>query len=563
MHLSLTRKELLALVLLLPSCTYSFTSPSISKSRTLLSGTDRNISRGNGWTSRNIRRPFKCSVRSKTFSIGVAAPEASTLDGGIGGQESNDASTIPELLVALWEMITYAESSMGKSEQKTILFPNMQDKLSNQTFLQRLMNHLDTCKDVCDEFGISVLLLPNVGNVGIDDANADKTNMAITGFTVKSYRDPSSLNDSDGELDETGGYKFQNDNFWDDDFDFEIDPALLEADDDEEYKSSIIEKELPSDEGVTDDDMIEVSKRWVDTMMSNMGICPFTSGPDMAGLPLGKVFYTVDRISTVEEAYLSYWRELVRLENTNERELSTTLLIMPNFSISNVELFESFSTTLTQPLEPLDLEKITQLVFFHPRWSFRESSGIDRTSGAGHAANYARRSPWPMINLLRTSQVRTAQKGIPTGLVYTQNEKTLSSIGSRDLEDMLISRDWDPLKGKKVNRKEHDALSLALDMQDGKSFDGKYESKSGSVSDPDNNSFVTKRIGKSDLVSGDANVAANSVDKSKMEQGDMVTIIMQAVEKRIEDGKLGGPETSATLLAADFLLQELTQIMDL
>lgn len=555
MHLSLTRKELLALVLLLPSCTYSFTSPSISKSRTLLSGTDRNISRGNGWKSTNIRRPFKCSVRSKTFSIGVAAPEASTLDGGIGGQESNDASTTPELLVALWEMITYAESSMGKNEQKTILFPNMQDKLSNQTFLQRLVNHLDTCKDVCDEFGISVLLLPNVGNVGIDDANADKTNMAITGFTVKSYRDPSSLNDSDGELDETGGYKFQNDNFWDDDFDFEIDPALLEADDDEEYKSSIIEKELPSDEGVTDDDMIEVSKRWVDTMMSNMGICPFTSGPDMAGLPLGKVFYTVDRLSTVEEAYLSYWRELVRLENTNERELSTTLLIMPNFSISNVELFESFSTTLTQPLEPLDLEKITQLVFFHPRWSFRESSGIDRTSGAGHAANYARRSPWPMINLLRTSQVRTAQKGIPTGLVYTQNEKTLSSIGSRDLEDMLISRDWDPLKGKKVNRKEHDALSLALDMQDGKSFGGKY--------DPDNNSFVTKRIGKSDLVSGDANVAANSVDKSKMEQGDMVTIIMQAVEKRIEDGKLGGPETSATLLAADFLLQELTQIMDL
>ncbi|MEC8291701.1 MAG: DUF1415 family protein, partial [Pseudomonadota bacterium] len=34
--------------------------------------------------------------------------------------------------------------------------------------------------------------------------------------------------------------------------------------------------------------------------------------------------------------------------------------------------------------------------------------------GEGAAANYARRSPWPMINILRTNQVRSAQKGIPT-----------------------------------------------------------------------------------------------------------------------------------------------------
>jgi hypothetical protein len=56
-------------------------------------------------------------------------------------------------------------------------------------------------------------------------------------------------------------------------------------------------------------------------------------------------------------------------------------------------------------------------VFFHPLWTFRDGGA---RFGDGAAANYARRSPWPMINILRTSQVRAAQRGIPTGLVYTQ-----------------------------------------------------------------------------------------------------------------------------------------------
>ena len=146
-------------------------------------------------------------------------------------------------------------------------------------------------------------------------------------------------------------------------------------------------------------------------------VCPFTAGPEMAGLPMGKVYYTVERCTGMEEMYAQYWKEVVRVELKPERELSTTLLICPEFCIDNIELFESFTNTLTQPLAALGVEDLLQLVFFHPNWTFRD--GGDRF-GAGAAANYARRSPWPMINLLRTKQVRAAQKGIPTGLVYTQ-----------------------------------------------------------------------------------------------------------------------------------------------
>lgn len=50
------------------------------------------------------------------------------------------------------------------------------------------------------------------------------------------------------------------------------------------------------------------------------------------------------------------------------------------------------------------------------------------------AANFARRSPWPMVNILRSSQVRSAQKGIPTGQVYRQNEDRLNSVGTSTLQ---------------------------------------------------------------------------------------------------------------------------------
>ena len=39
-----------------------------------------------------------------------------------------------------------------------------------------------------------------------------------------------------------------------------------------------------------------------------------------------------------------------------------------------------------------------------------------------------------MINILRTPQVKAAQKGVPTGQVYKQNEERLSAVGTSTLE---------------------------------------------------------------------------------------------------------------------------------
>jgi hypothetical protein len=303
-----------------------------------------------------------------------------------------------------------------------------------------------------------------------------------------------------------------------------------------------IVNKIPDDDEV----ILQITKVWVNKLMSDLGICPFTSGADRAGLPMGDVFYCIDRSTTMEDVYARYWKEVVRVEQQPERDLATTLLILPEFCMDNIDLFESFMNTLTQPLAALGVEDLLQLVFFHPHYVFRD--GAQRSGKAAGAANYARRSPWPMINLLRTSQVRTAQRGIPTGLVYQQNEKTLTSIGSDSLETMLRLRNWDDIADVKVDRRAMEALRLAQDFQ----LTGQVQAKDLNVQD-------------------DATPAVNKVAKEQVEQGNLVKVMIQALEKRLGiiavEGAptwvttLSGPETSATVMASDFVLNELDRIV--
>ena len=391
----------------------------------------------------------------------------------------------------------------------------MEKELNSQNYLTMFMGHLDGCKDVCDHFGITTAVVPY------------RQEGKITGFTVKSYRNP----DKDPDA-----FDFAYDPFWDDGTDFE---RLYDGIDDELEADAIKQANLPEIENkIPDDDdlIISITKTWVEKICSDMGICPFSRGAEKAGLPMGPVYYCVDRSTSMEDMYAAYWKEVVRVEQASENDLSTTLLIAPEFYIDNVELFETFSNTLTQPLAALGVETLLQLVFFHPHWSFRDGGA---RAGGGQAANYARRSPWPMINILRTKQVRAAQKGIPTGLVYKQNEKTLGSVGAHQLEKMLRLRDWSEIADVKVDRKEMEALRIAQEYQE-----------AGAVT-LDDSDFST-----------DLTPSANKVKASEVEQGDMVKVLLDALQKRL--GKAGdprialnGPETSASAMAVDFLMKEL------
>ena len=97
---------------------------------------------------------------------------------------------------------------------------------------------------------------------------------------------------------------------------------------------------------------------------------------------------------------------------------------------------------------------------------FHTGDGGERAGAAAptSAANYGRRSPIPMINILRTPQVKAAQKGLPTGLVYSQNEETLGDIGTEKLEEMLRTLDWSAVNDVKVDRSQVEVLKIARKM---------------------------------------------------------------------------------------------------
>jgi len=159
-----------------------------------------------------------------------------------------------------------------------------------------------------------------------------------------------------------------------------------------------------------------------------MKVCPFSSTADRAGLPAGGVTYPLTRAAVGEAVYEQFWAQVLELAATDERELSTVLLMTPRFALHSPGGFDVFADSLNQALTNLKLEEQVQLVFFHPGYTFRD--GKDRMGIDEGAANFARRSPFPMINLLRTPQVRKAQKGVPTGSVYTTNERNLEVVGT-------------------------------------------------------------------------------------------------------------------------------------
>lgn len=125
--------------------------------------------------------------------------------------------------------------------------------------------------------------------------------------------------------------EFGYDPFWDDEEE-EWTPSTLagfDVGESEEEEAAEFFHDLPSSVPDSDEVVLEQSKRWVAALMSDMGICPFTQGHVTAGLPSGKVRYIVSRSKTVEEVYEDYWKEVNLLRNTDEKEVSTTLLICP------------------------------------------------------------------------------------------------------------------------------------------------------------------------------------------------------------------------------------------
>ncbi|KAG5187939.1 hypothetical protein JKP88DRAFT_347909 [Tribonema minus] len=350
---------------------------------------------------------------------------------------TSKAQTLASALAAAWTAICNVIEDPETSQ--VVLLPDC-PALADRITLQKLYNHLEQCQDCCEKFGAEVVLTPHPAT---SSSPAAFEFLSVTGKA--------------GSREGLDDYQFDYDPDWDDDWD--IDTSLL-GDDTEDYSQISALTSVPD----SDEEVLQISKEWNEAIIAGMGICPFAVDANRAGLPIGGIHYPVSKSDTAEFVYRDYWNQVEYLLSADVREVATTLMITPRFGLANVEAFDILTQTLTEPLELLGLEEDVQLVFFHPQHTFRD--GQARLGDAG-AANFARRSPFPMINILRTPQVRLAQRSVPTGLVYKQNEEVLEAIGAAPLQRMLEARDWSGLAGQRVDRRSASAdyYRTALKLQ--------------------------------------------------------------------------------------------------
>jgi hypothetical protein len=139
-------------------------------------------------------------------------------------------------------------------------------------------------------------------------------------------------------------------------------------------------------------------------------------------LSMDGIRYQISDATNIEDAAADYWSEMFRLmadEGVGVTKVSTVLLMYPFVSeFLAFEGFVDFSSLLEIALNSIDYDN----VYFHPEFEFVDMAGqnyalfdeegelIGHAGDAVDPVSYARLSPYPMVNILRTPLVKAAQR---------------------------------------------------------------------------------------------------------------------------------------------------------
>ncbi|RAP36612.1 hypothetical protein B1207_07345 [Legionella quinlivanii] len=140
--------------------------------------------------------------------------------------------------------------------------------------------------------------------------------------------------------------------------------------------------------------IIENTKRWIETFIIPLNLCPFAKRE----MKKQTVRFQVAEVDTMAEALQCLLDELHILESNPAIE--TSFLIFPQqFAdfFHYLELLERGELLIQQE----ELEGIFQLASFHPDYYFSDTSSDDVT-------NYTNRSPYPMLHILREESLEEA-----------------------------------------------------------------------------------------------------------------------------------------------------------
>jgi len=180
------------------------------------------------------------------------------------------------------------------------------------------------------------------------------------------------------------------------------------------------------------DAVIGHTRRWIETIVIGLNLCPFAE----------RVFAS-DRIrfavtdaaneTTLEERLTE---ELDRLANAPANEMETTLLIHP-LVLGDFLAYNNFLDVADAVVRQRRLTGVIQIASFHPRYQF---AGTD----ADAVENYTNRSPYPMLHLLREASIAAAAVVRPLDDIPGRNIETLRQIGLARIQALLAAAACEP-----------------------------------------------------------------------------------------------------------------------
>ncbi|MCV6590728.1 MAG: DUF1415 domain-containing protein [Marinobacterium sp.] len=139
--------------------------------------------------------------------------------------------------------------------------------------------------------------------------------------------------------------------------------------------------------------VVEQTRNWVESVVVGLNLCPFAAPV----IRQQSIRYAESAARDDESVIQDFLLELDRLQQTDEAELSTTLVIYP-------AVFEDFAhyldllSIMEDLLEQTGLDGIFQLASFHPDYLFDGVPEDDRS-------HWTNRAPYPTVHIIREGEM--------------------------------------------------------------------------------------------------------------------------------------------------------------
>ncbi len=173
-----------------------------------------------------------------------------------------------------------------------------------------------------------------------------------------------------------------------------------------------------------DDRIVRSVRRWVETVVVGLNLCPFAKRE----LVKNRVRFVVTEATNEDQLLVALEAELDLL--SSEASVETTLLIHPGV-LQNFYAYNQFLNSADALLQQMKLESIYQIASFHPEYQFAGTEQAD-------VENYTNRSPYPMLHLIREESLERAIASYPdVDSIPEQNKKLMKSLGEIKMKELL------------------------------------------------------------------------------------------------------------------------------